>query len=175
MGGASTAQTGSVLLLLLNSPANAQLCAAFVDRYGPQIHGWCRRRGRQEADAQDVTQIVLTRLVHKLRTFAYDPAKGSFRAWLRTLTHHAWCDYLQGRQRAGGDGGTPDVRQALEATFDLEVFEEAQARVRLRVTPRDWVIFQDLALQGRPGPQVARELNLSVAAVLMAKSRVQQK
>jgi hypothetical protein len=55
------------------------------------------------------------------------------------------------------------------------VLEEAQARVRLRVTRRDWQIFQDLALGGRPGPAVARELKLSVSAVLMAKSRVQKK
>jgi hypothetical protein len=34
-----------------------------------------------------------------MRTFAYD-ASGSFRVWLKTLTHHAWHDSVQGRHRA---------------------------------------------------------------------------
>jgi RNA polymerase sigma-70 factor (ECF subfamily) len=185
MASGTSSGTGSVLLLLLNDPANPQFWAAFVDRYGPKVYGWCRQRGLQEADAQDVTQEVLTQLVQKLRTFTYDPNKGAFRAWLRTLTHHAWCDYLDSRRRAWGDGAGTDAPERLESVearedlltaladaFDLEVLEEARARVRLKVSPRDWLIFQSLAVEGRPGPAVAAELKMSVTAVLMAKSRV---
>jgi RNA polymerase sigma-70 factor (ECF subfamily) len=126
--------------------------------------------------------------VQKLRTFAYDPRKGSFRGWLKTVTRHAWCDYLASWQRAGMAGERKQVLQGMETlearedlmktlaeTFDLEVFSEAQARVQLQVTPRDWKIFESLALEGRPGPLVAKELGMTVTAVLMAKSRVQKK
>lgn len=184
----SSARTGSVLLLLLGNPADAECWNAFVDRYAPQIYGWCRHWGLQEADAQDVTQEVLTQLVRKLRTFAYEPRKGTFRGWLKTLTHHAWCDYLEDRRRAGRAEGDPeilarldtleareDLLQALAKTFDLEVLAEAEARVRLRVSPRDWKIFEELAIHGQPGPAVARELGMSASAVLMVRSRVQKK
>ena len=50
----------------------------FMARYGPKIHAWCRRWGLQEADAQDVTQMVLLRLSVKVREFVYDPSR-SFR------------------------------------------------------------------------------------------------
>jgi RNA polymerase sigma-70 factor (ECF subfamily) len=188
MGSDANSLTGSVLLLLLSNPADPHFWASFVDRYGPKIYGWCRQRGLQEADAQDVTQEVLTRLVQKLRSFTYDPHKGSFRAWLKTVTHNAWCDYLKSRRRAGGDNAEPEIQKrlellearedlmkTLEETFDLEVLEEARARVQLQVTPRDWAIFQELALEGRPGPVIARQLKMSVSAVLMVKSRVQKK
>ena len=188
MAGNGASRTGSVLLLLLSNPADPHCWNAFVERYAPKIYGWCRQRGLQEADAQDVTQEVLTQLVQKLRTFAYDPRKGSFRGWLKTVTHHAWCDYLESRQRAGVTGENKEVLQCMESlearedllktladTFDLEVFAEAQARVQLQVTPRDWKIFESLALEGRPGPAVAKELGMTVTAVLMAKSRVQKK
>jgi RNA polymerase sigma-70 factor (ECF subfamily) len=188
MAGDRASRTGSVLLLLLSNPSDPQNWSNFVERYGPKIYGWCRQRGLQEADCQDVTQEVLTQLVQKLRTFAYDPGKGSFRSWLKTVTHHAWCDYLEHRQRAGGVGADDDVLERMESlearedllktlaeTFDLEVFAEAQARVRLQVSPRDWNIFEALALEGRPGPVVAKELGMTVAAVLTAKSRVQKK
>jgi RNA polymerase sigma-70 factor (ECF subfamily) len=181
-------RTGSVLLLLLSNPTDPQCWNAFVDRYAPKIYSWCRQRGLQEADAQDVTQDVLTRLVQKLRTFAYDPHKGSFRSWLKTLTHHAWYDYLENRRRVGGADADytiltrietlearGDLLQSLADTFDLEVLAEAEARVQLQVTPRDWKIFEALALEGRPGPVVAKELGVAVTAVLMAKSRVQKK
>jgi FixJ family two-component response regulator len=65
--------------------------------------------------------------------------------------------------------------QTLAKTFDLEVLAEAEARVRLRVSPRDWKIFEELAVSGRPGPAVARELGMSVSAVLMVRSRIQKK
>src|SRR5262249_5413542 len=188
MGSDTSSGTGSLLLLALSDPANPQFWDAFVDCYGPKIHGWCRQRGLQEADAQDVTEEALTQLVQKLRVFAYDPDKGSFRSWLKTLTHHAWCDYLESRRRACGDSTGPETQErletlearedlfkALEESFDFEVLEEAKARVRLRITPRDWQIFEDLALGGRSGPAVARELKISVSAALMAKSRVQKK
>ena len=188
MKGNSTLRTGSVLLLLLDNPTDADCWNAFVDRYAPKIYGWCRQWRLQEADAQDVTQEVLARLVRKLRTFTYDPHKGTFRGWLKTLTHHAWCDYLEERRRAGGGKGGPeelarletlearqDLLGALAEVFDLELLAEAQARVQLQVSPRDWKIFQELAVAGRPGPAVAQELGMSVAAVLMARSRVQKR
>ena len=58
----------SLLLRLRQAPPDQEAWAEFVDRYGPQIHGWCRRWGLQEADAQDVTQTVLLRLASKLQT-----------------------------------------------------------------------------------------------------------
>lgn len=188
MAGDCASRTGSVLLLLLSNPADPSYWNAFVERYAPKIYGWCRQRGLQEADAQDVTQDVLTKLVQKLRTFVYDPQKGSFRGWLQTLTYHAWSDYLESRQRAGVVSEDHEIVQCLETlearedlltrladTFDLELLAEAQARVQLQVSPRDWKIFEALALEGRPGPAVAQELDMTVTAVLMAKSRVQKK
>ena len=47
-----------------------------------------------------------------MRSFAYDPAK-SFRGWLRTLAHHAWADFVEGRQRpergSGAEVKRPDL------------------------------------------------------------------
>jgi RNA polymerase sigma factor (sigma-70 family) len=188
MGSISSERTGSVLLLILNDPTDPQCWNAFVDRYAPQIYGWCRQKRLQDADAQDVTQEVLTRLVQKLPTFRYDPHKGAFRSWLKTLTQHALCDFLENRRRIGVGVQDPeavtrlstleareDLLQALAAAFDLEVLAEAEARVRLQVSIRDWKIFQELAVEGQPGSAVAGEMGMTVSAVLMARSRVQKK
>ena len=47
-------------------------------RYGRKIYAWCRRWNLQEADTEDVTQMVLLKLAEKMRSFDYDTNK-SFR------------------------------------------------------------------------------------------------
>jgi RNA polymerase sigma-70 factor (ECF subfamily) len=158
----------------------------FVRRYGPKIYGWCRRWSLQEADAQDVTQDVLLKLADKLRTFAYDPSR-SFRGWLKTLTHHAWQDFLEGRRRHGQGSGDPavfdrlqseeagtDLLRRLDEEYDRELLEEAMARVQLRVEPHTWEAFRLTAVEDLPGAEVARRLDMQVAMVFIAKSRVQK-
>ena len=176
----------SLLGRLRRDPTNQAFWAEFVDHYGPKIYTWCRRWGLQEADAQDVTQNVLLKLADKMRTFTYDAAK-SFRGWLRTLTHHAWSDYLESRARPGqgsGDSQVADMLNSIEARdelvrqleseFDRELLEEAMTRVRLRVAPRTWEAFRLTALEGLSGAEAADRIPMQVAQVYVAKRRVQK-
>ena len=55
------------------------------------------RPGLQDADAQDVTQAVLTQLAVQLRRFTYDPSQ-KFRGWLRTLVKNACRDCMADRR-----------------------------------------------------------------------------
>ena len=181
-------QTGSALLNLLRDPTDNGAWRTFVLRYGPKIAGWCRQWRLQEADAADVTQNVLTMLVRRLRTFAYDPQKGTFRGWLKTVTDHAVQDYVKSKKRNIPGTGDPDVLNFLQScearadlqktladVYDLELLEAAKERVQLRVSMRDWKIYQDLACDGRPVGAVAEEHHLTAQALLMVKSRVKKK
>ena len=158
----------------------------FVEHYGRHIYRWCRRWKLQDADAEDVTQDILVKLTQKLRTFAYDPSR-SFRGWLKTVAHHAWRDFNDSRrhtQRAAGDSqaqeamltceAREDLIQKLEAAFDLELLEAAKVRVRLRVAPHTWEAFRLVALEGLPVAEVAAKVNMQVAMVYVAKSKVQK-
>jgi RNA polymerase sigma-70 factor (ECF subfamily) len=183
----SASRTGSTFFLLLRDPGDAQAWRDFVARYGPKVHAWCLRWHLQAADAENVTQEVLTKLVHRIPGFAYDPARGSFRAWLKTVTRNALSDYLEAQRRAGIAGGgsvvlerlanleaPDDLLRDLEPEFERELLEEAKARTELQVSRRDWQIFTALALEERSGADVAAELGLTAMAVFKAKSRVQK-
>jgi RNA polymerase sigma-70 factor (ECF subfamily) len=175
-----------LLAHLRQHPNDQEAWGRFVQRYGRKIYGWARRWGLQEADAEDVTQNVLAKLVVAMATFAYDPGQ-SFRAWLKTVTHHAWYDFRQARRPDVGTGGSDaleglhtvearaDLVQHLEQAYDQELLQAAMARVRLRVTPRTWEAFRLTALEGLSGAEVARRLQMQVAAVYMAKRNVQKK
>lgn len=183
MNPSSGSQTSPTLLSRLRQePIDQAAWSEVVERYGRRIFTWCRQGGLQEADAEDVTQMVLVRLAERMRTFCYDPAK-SFRGWLRTLTRHAWSDFVQARQRVGRGSGDDailytvpareDLVTRLEEQFDREVLEEATARVRLRIEPKTWEAFELLTVERLSGMETARRLNQSVAAVFKAKARVQ--
>ena len=182
------ARTGSTLFNLLRDYDSEAAWAAFVARYGPLILAWCKKWNLRGDDADDLSQDILVKLFASLRKFAYEPARGSFRSWLKTVAHHAWQDFLDGRRRGTAAVGGSDARdvvnavpapgdmaQALAEAFDLELLEEAKARVRLEVSDRDWHVFTALALAGRTGKEVAAELGMSVAAAFVARSRVQEK
>ena len=182
----SDASTSETLLNRVRSPLDQEAWNEFVERYGRRIYGWCRQWGLQEADAEDVTQDVLLRLARKMRGFAYDPSR-SFRGWLRTLTHHAWSDFLEDRKCPGAGSGDGEVTRALEQVearddlarwldeeFTRAQFEEASARVRLRVQPHTWEAFRLTAVEGKSGAEAAALLGMQVATVFVARSKVQK-
>jgi RNA polymerase sigma-70 factor (ECF subfamily) len=122
-----------------------------------------------------------------MATFVYDPA-GSFRAWLKTLTHHAWCDFVAQRRRADRGRGDSQMVAFLESTqagadlaedlhdeFRRELLDRAMARVRRRVASRTWDAFYLTALEGWSGSAAGAHLQMKVAQVYMAKSRVTQR
>jgi RNA polymerase sigma-70 factor (ECF subfamily) len=179
--------TSPTLLGRLRQQPNDQAAwEQFVERYARTIHAWCRQANLQDADAEDVTQMVLLKLAEKMRSFVYDPAK-SFRGWLRTLTRHAWSDFVAARERAGrgsGDHGAEeclhtvpardDLVARLEEKFDLEILEEASVRVRLQVQPDTWEVFRLTVLEGRAAAEVAKQVGKQLAAVFKSRNRVQK-
>jgi RNA polymerase sigma-70 factor (ECF subfamily) len=174
----------SLLLRLRQAPQDQEAWGEFVDRYGWQIHAWCRRWGLQEADAQDVTQTVLLQLATRLQGFTYDPAK-RFRGWLKTLTHHAWSDFLGARRpllTASADSdieyllntaqARDDLTQRLEEAFDQELLDLASARVRERVEAHTWEAYRLTTLDGLSGAETAARLGMQVGTVFKARSKV---
>jgi RNA polymerase sigma factor (sigma-70 family) len=178
----------SITLLgrLRHDPKDQAAWNHFVVRYQPRILSWCRGWGLQESDADDVTQAVLLKLSRSMATFVYDPAR-SFRAWLKTITHHAWRDLVGERKRTGvgsGDSRMGELLanieagdglvQQLEGEFRKELVDEAMARVRPRVAPRTWDAFRLTALEGCSGAAAAAQLEMKVARVYVAKSEVKE-
>ena len=176
----------SILMALRSDPSDQAAWCAFVDRYGPQIHAWCQRWKLQEADAQDVTQMVLVKLVRQLPNFTYDPSR-SFRGWLRTLTAHSWSDFI-GDQVRGVRGAADavvaemlntvqarvDLVRHLEETYDQELLELAVAEVRERVEPHTWEAFHLTAIGGVATEEAASRLGIRVATVYRARHVVQK-
>lgn len=174
------------LLVRVRDPRDEAAWLEFVEIYGPLIYRYARRSGLQEADADDVTQEVLRTTVRTMPAFEYDPRRGRFRSWLKTLTMNQVRDHLaRGKRREQGSGDTgmhqwlnqqSDDSESDEEFWEREyrerLFHWATQRARVQFREATWRAFEETTIAGRAAEEVAKELGLSVGAVYIAKSRV---
>jgi RNA polymerase sigma-70 factor (ECF subfamily) len=178
-GRESRSRTDPSLLRAVRDPWDHQAWAEFERRYGPMIEGWCRRWFPRETE--DRVQDVYFKLVARLKTFEYDPARGRFRGWLKTLTNRLMRDlkrsarvdhFVDDSFLEQAEAGQ-DLYERLAAKYDLELLEMAKEDVRHRVAKRTWLIYVEMAERGREAGDIARELGMAIGAVYVAKYRVQ--
>jgi RNA polymerase sigma factor (sigma-70 family) len=171
----------TLLERLQQNPDDPQAWSLFVERYQPRIRGWCLTWGLQDSDADDVVQDVLVKLFAALRKFQYDPSR-SFRAWLKTVTQHAWSDFVAGRRRHSGRIDTvaqsaeaqSELEREIEDAFDPDLFAIAMHRIKERTKPANWEAFHLTAIEGLSGAEAARKLGIAVGHVFLAKHRVRK-
>jgi RNA polymerase sigma-70 factor (ECF subfamily) len=174
------------LLVRLRDARDDGAWAQFVDVYAPLVFGFARKHGLQDADAADLTQDVLQAVSGGIRRLDYDPRRGTFRGWLFTVVRNKLRNFLAAQKRPGRGTGDTDAQQRLQelparaddeaAWWDQEyerrVFSWAAEQVRGAFQESTWQAFWHTAVEGKTGPQAARALGLSVAAVYLAKGRV---
>src|SRR6188474_1993563 len=69
----------------------------FFDSYWKLIYGVARKTGISDAEAQDVVQETMASVAKQMPKFQYDPAIGSFKAWLLKLTRWRIVDQIRQR------------------------------------------------------------------------------
>jgi len=184
--GAFPDTSAALLLRLRSQPGDADAWARFVRTYGPRIIQWGRRWGLQDADAHDVTQLVLIQFWRQIGRFRYDPSR-RFRGWLRTLVHAAWCDFIEGRrewhQATGGSGvlshlesiaARDDLAAAMDEEYDRELLRLAMKRIQDRVHTKTWQAFWLLNFEGLTGQEAVARLGMRLGSTFAASSKVRR-
>ncbi len=70
----------------------------FFDAYWKLIYSVALKSGLSDADAQEVVQETVISVAKKMPEFKADPAAGSFKSWLLTLTRWRIVDQVRKRQ-----------------------------------------------------------------------------
>ena len=158
-----------------------------VDLYGPVVYHWCRQLGVARADAADVVQDVFAAVAAGAGRFRRETAEHSFGAWLRTITRSKVCDHF--RRRRGvldAEGGTDAQQRLLDLpepgddslslsaplATDNGFVHRALDVVQAEFEPQTWGAFWRIAIDGQTPAEAAAAMQLSLAAVYQAKSRV---
>jgi RNA polymerase sigma-70 factor (ECF subfamily) len=174
------------LLVRLRDARDDGAWSQFVELYAPLVFGFARKQGLQDADAADLTQDVLQAVSGGIRRLDYDPRRGTFRAWLFTVVRNKLRNLVAAQKRPGRGTGDSDAQRRLqdvpareeeqtawwEQEYERRVFAWAAEQARGSFSESTWQAFWQTAVEGQTGPQVARHLGMSVAAVYLAKGRV---
>ncbi len=175
--------TQSMLLANIQSLENREAWAEFVQIYRPVIYRMARRRGMQDADAQDLSQDVLARISKAISR--WEPRKGiRFRHWLRTVASNAIVSAVTKPKPHGLlDGSaadqiladTPEVSSTM-SELENECFRERYLRaatiVKIDVSPDTWAAFEQTVIHGRTCEEAAESLGKSLGTIYAARSRI---
>jgi RNA polymerase sigma-70 factor (ECF subfamily) len=181
---AESLQTRPSLLVRLRDPQDQEAWRTFLDLYAPLIYGFGRKSGLQDADAADLTQIVLQAVNTSIGGLDYEPAKGTFRGWLFGVARNQLGKWRRSQRQPQGTGDTENLEQLAahpapdgvadwwETEYKRQRFLVAAQRVRPHVKEDAWHAFWQTAVEGKPANDVATELNIKLGALYTAKSRV---
>lgn len=156
---------------------------AFDERYRELILRYCRRRGVDPTDAEDVRQIVMMKLARSMPRFEYRPEVGRFREYLGRLVANAI--YNRWRRRgsdelahAAGpeelDGVADELDDAWDREWMLHHYRHAFERVKESFEPRTLAVFRGV-LDGRSTDELAREHSMRRDAIYKLKQRVRDR
>jgi RNA polymerase sigma factor (sigma-70 family) len=163
----------------------------FFDTYWKLIYGVALKGGLTAAEAQDVVQETMIAVAKHMPTFEYDPAIGSFKTWLLNMTRWRITDQLRKRgpafaasQPTPGDTATstrtvekvvdpasPDLDALWDAEWEKNLLDAALAKVKRRLDPQKYQIFDLYVNKEWPPEKVAATFGISVDQVYLAKHR----
>jgi RNA polymerase sigma-70 factor (ECF subfamily) len=158
--------------------------AQVVTLFGPIVYRWCRQAGLTGHDASDVVQEVFSSVARGIGHFERVKSEGSFRSWLATITRNRIRDHLRRRSKQPqGEGGTQALQQLNQVHEELDQsISEANLNdslprrvlesVESEFAPVTWQAFWMTTVEGLSAADVAARLELNVASVYQAKSRV---
>jgi RNA polymerase sigma-70 factor (ECF subfamily) len=178
--GTSGGSATSLTLLGRVQRRDPQAWAELCDLYTPLIRWWCSRQAVRGSDVADVVQEVFFTVVGRVDDFQHGDRRGSFRAWLRSITAFKVLEYRRRCGAAPAEGGTeaqvrlaqlPEPAPEDEDTERAIVVRVAVEHVRSRVAPQTFEAATRTLVGGEPTDVVAASLGMRPAAVLVAKSR----
>ena len=162
----------------------------FFDTYWKLIYSAARKSGLADAEAQEVVQETVITVAKNIDRLKYDPAVGSFKGWLLQITRWRIADQFRKREPEGAKrphlqddrftatiDRVPDSRIVdLDAVWETEwkdnLLETAIARVKRKIDPKQFQIFDCYARKEWPAQKVAERLRVSVGQVYLARHRV---
>lgn len=169
----------------------------FYRTYWRLIFSVSLKGGLSRDESMDVVQETVLSIAKQWKKGqTYDPAKGSFKSWLMNVTRWRIADQFRKKQRnpaaSNQSGGSADYEnsrdtatierledpqgQALEQIWEIEWKENlskvALDKVKQKVSPAQYQIFDAYVIKGWEAERVKDELGVSVAQVYLAKHRV---
>ena len=171
--------TRKSLLLRIKDPSDVTAWREFDEIYRPLLRKYALYQRLSDADADDITQQCMAAIHARIAEFDYDPKKGGFRRWLRTMVNNKVRNLWRDRRERQADSdlfrGLPDDG-AADAMFD-QLWQHEHVKYCLRlirpeIEDSTWRAFHAYVIEERPVDEVCRTLGMTTNQVHLIKWRV---
>jgi RNA polymerase sigma factor (sigma-70 family) len=162
----------------------------FFETYWKLIYSVARKSGLSDAEAQDVVQETVITVAKKIEKLRYDPAIGSFKGWLLNITRWRIADQFRKRTpsqhqtiRSSDDRRTVTIERVADSNADSlddlwerewqeNLLAAAMTRVKKRVAPKHFQIFDCSVRKEWSAQKIATALGVNVGQVYLVRHRV---
>jgi len=178
------------LLLRAKDPADRAAWREFEELYRLLLLRFCRARGLQHADAEDVVQTVFVNIANSLPQFVYDRQRGRFRDYLYRCVRNTLADWARRSNRhprnvdskewadlaaalSPDAGGDADGRLWHEE-WVAHHYRLALATIRTDFDPRSVEIFER-NVAGEGVADLAAAFGVSEPSIYALRRRIRQR
>ena len=178
-------KTRITLIDKLKDPEDSSAWQDFHDLYGNLIIGWACRFGASRDLAQDILQESMITLLRLMQTFEYDTSRGSFRAFLKTISRRRTIDAFrrEGKYVAVNEDENnileedPDSSQSpdspeMDNVWLRGILAKALKQAFAKIDQKTYKAFCMYVLNELPAEEVIRRMNIErLGTLYQQKSR----
>jgi RNA polymerase sigma-70 factor (ECF subfamily) len=164
----------------------------FFETYWKLIYAVSVKAGLMAHEAEEVVQETVISVAKNIGAFKYDPHTCSFKTWLLNLARWRIIDQLRKRPPScqinlsdgSGQRDIPGSREEIadpmaselegiwEEEWEKNLIDAAMERVKRRVKPLQYQIFDLYVFKQWPVHEIAKKLRVNIAQVYLAKHRI---
>lgn len=187
----SELQTSPSLIERLRDREDRESWREFFNRYWKLVYGLAIKAGLTESEAEEVVQETMVSISRNLDDYQYRPQECSFKSWMFKMTKWRIIDQMRKRppdvirptrtdtatDRTGTvervpDEVTPRLDQFWEEEWQQNLLGVALARVKGKVSIKEFQVFDLYVLKGWTVNDVRAMLHLTAAHIYVIKHRV---
>ncbi|MCR9217810.1 MAG: sigma-70 family RNA polymerase sigma factor [bacterium] len=172
--------TTTLLLSRLHDDADEEAWNLFDRRFRKVLVATAGRLGLNASDAEDAAQETMLQALRDYRAGRYDRTRGRLSSWILGIAHHRISD---AKRRGNRSTSRPDhandcdeaaLSDAFECELEREIFNQAWEMVRdeSQMASNTLLAFELTAIRGVPAGEAARQSEMTVEQVYVARTRV---
>ena len=174
--------TRSSVIRAVADTENAAAWNRLFDLYAGFVYSIARRKGLNDADADDIVQMVFADLARNLPSFKYDREKGRFRSYLAALVKWRVIDRLKAVRRDADlkadfmeevkSAATTEDEDFEEREWQSAAMEETLRRIKPEVRPEHYAAFVASAVEGQDTDVVTKLYGISRDSLYQIRKRL---
>ena len=179
-------RTRQTLLEKLRDKYDENSWLEFQSTYGPYILRILRALKMNSHDCEDLQQNIMLIAWKSLPKFNYMPEKGSFRAWISTVTRRECGHFIKKRQKtfvsineqeadrlkqALNSIDSPEIEKNIILEWEKFISEKAWENIKDKFSEKVLSVFKRISI-GEDTTAISLEMDISESSVYVYKKRV---